>query len=457
MKRFYLVIVASTVLLSGCMMGPNYKRPATPLPGQFHGAAEPPSAGSIADKKWVTLFDDDTLKQLVNTALQHNFDLRIATERVEEARAQFGITHANQFPFLDGQANFTSVKSPVYGSEALSFLQVGAALSWELDFWGRLRRQTQAAQAQYLASEEGHRGAVVTLVATVMNTYFQLREQDLELEISRKTRDVANDNLRLVELRHQRGVVSGLDVRQAQQFLYTATAQVAAAERGIGQTEDALSLLLGGPPETQPRGKDLEQIPLPPELPAGLPSGLLARRPDIREAEQNLIAANAQIGAARALYFPQISLTASGGALSTTLKGLTSSGNRVYQVTPAALIPIFHWGQIQQQVRLSEAQERELLLVYQKSIYTALKEVSDALIGHDRIREQREQQQLLVDALTDSVRLSTQRYEGGLDSYLQVLDAQRNLFTGQLTLSELRLQELQSVTELYRALGGGWQ
>jgi NodT family efflux transporter outer membrane factor (OMF) lipoprotein len=459
-------LLIATVLLTGCAVGPNYKRPAVPLPDRYHGTTTPETAPSIADTKWADLFSDATLTEAVSAALKNNFDLRIAAERVTEARAQLGITRANLFPFLDGQASYNGVRQSSIGSFTFipagtnlssAYTQAGLSLSWETDVWGRYRRLTEAARAQYVATEEGRRAVVVSLVAEVMSTYFQLLEQDLELDISRKTRAAAEDNLRLVNLRHDRGAATGLEVRQAEQFLYTATAQIAAAERTIGQTEDALSLLQGAMPSNQRRTGTLEQVPRVPNLPPGLPSSLLVRRPDILQAEQNLVAANAQIGAARALYFPDISLTAFAGGQSRSLLALATAPARVYSVAPAALLPIFHAGQIRSQVRFSEAQEREMLVTYQRAIYTALREVSDALIAHDRTRQQRDQEELLVRALEDSVRLSTLRYKGGLDSYLQVLDAERNLFQGQLVLAQLHLQELLSVVQLYRALGGGWQ
>jgi len=452
--------------LAACTMGPNYRRPAVALPDQYRGAPTAAPAASIADTKWFDLFGDDALKQLISTALEHNFDLRIAAERAAQARAQLGITRAGQFPFVNAQAQFTSNRSSSIGSFpfiqpganlSASYTQIGGALSWEIDLFGRLRRLTESAAAQYLATEEGRRGVVVSLVSDVMETWFQLLEQDLELDISRKTSDIANDNLRLVNLRHDRGAASGLDVAQAEQLLYTATAQIAAAERAIAQTENALSLLLAEAPAARPRTQALNQVPVPPVLPPGLPSALLERRPDIRQAEQNLISANAQIGAARALYFPQISLTAFVGAQSRALERIVTAPARMDSAGPSALIPVFHAGQIRSGVRFSEAQQREMLLAYQKAIYSALREVSDALVGHDRTREQRAGQEQLVRALSESVRLSTFRYQGGLDSYLQVLDAQRNLFQGQLALAQLRLLELRSVVQLYRALGGGWQ
>jgi len=465
-REITLVCFLSFVTLCGCTMGPNYKRPQMALPGEFRGAAagSTPTA-SIADTKWQNLFPDPVLTQIVTAALEHNFDLQIAAQRAQEARAQLGITRANQYPFLDAQAGFGAQRFSSIGATPEiptgvtlknSYTTLGAALSWELDIWGRLRRLTEAARATYLASEEGRRAVSVSLISDVMDTYFQLLEQDLELEISHETEAIAQDSLKLVELRHRQGAASALDVRQAEQLLYTAGAQSAAAERAIAQSENLLSLLEGSAPAAQARGRKLEEIAIPLQMPAGQPSDLLERRPDIREAEQTLIAANAQIGAARALYFPQISLSAFAGGQSRALLELASGPARMYSASAGATQAIFHAGQIRNQVRFSEAQQREMLITYQRSIYTALREVADALIGFDRLREQRSQEEKLVNTLEETVRLSELRYRGGLDSYLQVLDAQRNLFSGQLVLAQLRLQERVSVVQLYRSLGGGW-
>ena len=463
-------LAAATLVLTSCAIGPNYKRPAVAVPPAFRD--EPATAGaggqnaSIADSKWTELFHDDTLNQLVTSALQRNFDLRQAAERVEQARAQFGITRANQFPFLDAQAFFNANRQSTIGtvrfipsgtSLSVAYSQIGAALSWELDVWGRLRRLTESARAQYLATEEARRGVVVSLVSEVSTDYFQLLELDLELDISQRTRQAAEESLRITQLRRERGAASGLDVRQAEQLLYTATAQIEAVQRNIAQTENAISLLLADAPAGQPRGRALNEVPVPPSVPAGLPSALLERRPDIRQAEQNLVAANAQVGAARALYFPQIALTAFAGGQSRALSQIASGSAALLSATPEVVQPIFRAGQIRNQVRLTEAQKRELVVNYERTIYTALREVADALVGFERLRTQREQQENLVRALTDAVRLSTLRYRGGLDSYLQVLDARRTLFSGELVLAQLRLQERLSVVQLYRALGGGWQ
>lgn len=463
----HLSVALAALVLAGCTIGPNYKRPQVAVPGTFRGAPEAPaSETSLADTKWDALFADDTLNGLIRTALERNFDARIAAERVQQARAQLGITRAEQFPFVDAQAQFTASRQsslgglrfvPVGTNLSASFTQIGAALSWEVDLWGRLRRLTEAARARYLASEEGRHAVRVALVADVTNAYFQLLEFELELEISRKTRDAAAESLRIVQLRREQGAASGLDVRQAEQLIRTATTQVEAVERGIGQTENLLSFLLGSTPSAQPRGRRLDQIAVPPEVPAGLPSSLLERRPDIRSAEQSLIAANAEIGAARALFFPQISLNAFAGGQTRALTQIASAPARVYSLAPAAILPLFRAGQIRSQVRLTEAQQRELLVAYEQSIYNGLREVSDALIGYSRTRAQRAEQEELVRALEDTVRLSNLRYKGGLDSYLQVLDAQRNLFSGELGLAQLRLAERLSVVQLYRSLGGGWQ
>jgi multidrug efflux system outer membrane protein len=462
--RLCAIVVA--LALAGCTLGPNYKRPVTALPDQFRGASMPADSGSLADRKWADLFQDDVLHQLINAALEHNFDVRIAAEHVLEARANLGVTRANQFPLSSGEVGFTSQRTsklssafpfPAGASPNVSYTAVSGSVAWDLDLWGRLRRLTEAARAQYLASEEGRRAVIVSLVGDVTDAYFSLIESDRELAIANDTRDVANNGLRLTQVRHDRGAASSLDIYQAQQLLFTATSQIASTQRQIGETEDALSLLTGETPHEIVRTAKLEEIPLPPELPAGMPSGLLARRPDIRQMEQNLVAANAQIGAVRASYFPDISLTAMYGQQSRELLNLMTGPARAFTVAPATLFPIFRAGQIRSAIRLTEAQEREALIDYQKAVYTALRDVSDALINHDRTRAQRGEEEKLVGALNETVRVATMRYQGGLDSYLQVLEAQRDLFQGQLTLSQLRLQELQSVVQLYRALGGGWQ
>lgn len=458
------LLAVSLAALVACMAGPNYHRPQESLPSQFRNAPSAVNAASIADTKWVDLFHDDALTQLVQTALRQNFDVRIAAERVLEASAQVGLTRSQLYPTVDLPAEFVASQSSAIGSFPFpggkpfktAYTQAGLSFSWEIDLWGRVRRLTEAARAQYLATEEAQQGVRLSLIADVMTSYFALREQDLELEIARQTRDAAQDSLRLVQLRRERGAASGLEVHQAEQFLYTATAQIASTERAINESENALSLLLGRAPAAIPRGAGLEQLTGPPELPPGLPAALVERRPDIRLAEENLVAANAQIGAARALFFPQISITGFAGGQSRALANLLTAPARMVSIAPAATLPIFHAG-LRAGLHLTEAQQREMLLAYEKTIYGALREVSDTLVAHEKSHEQRQEEEKLVTALSESVRLSNLRYRGGLDSYLQVLDAERNLFGGQLALAQLRLIELQSVVQLYRALGGGWQ
>jgi multidrug efflux system outer membrane protein len=435
------------------------------VPDSYRGAA-PSAAASLADAKWPDVFPDDTLKRLISTAIEHNFDLALASERIEEARARYRIAGANQYPFVYADAQAVGTQTSIIGSAvnpsstkpvAVTYAQAGAALSWELDLWGRIRRLKESARADYLATEEARRGIMVSLIGDVAGGYFTLRERDLELQIARGTHEIADRNLRLIRLRHEHGAATGLDVHQGEQFLYLATVREASVERDIGQAENALSLLLGGLPGDIPRGKPIESFALPPQLPPGLPSSLIGRRPDIREAEQKLISANAQIGAAKANYFPQISLTAALGGQSRALTELFTAPARYWTLAPNALLPIFTAGQVRVAVRLTEAQEREMLSSYQKTIYTAFREVSDALIRYDRTREQSGQQDRLVEALTETTRLATLRYQGGADSYLQVLSAESDLFQAQLAQAQLRLQELLAYVDFYRALGGGWQ
>ena len=457
--------MALALLLAGCTVGPNYKRPSVPMPDQYRGGAGS-TAASLADARWPQTFPDDTLQRLISTALEHNFDLALATERIQEARARYRIAGANQYPFVYAGVEAVGSQTSLIGAavnpvttptQSVTYSQVGAALSWELDLWGRIRRLKESARADYLATEEARRGVVVSLVGDVAGGYFTLRERDLELEIARATRQIAEHNLKLIGLRHDHGAATGLDVHQAEQFLYLATVREASVERDIGQAENALSLLLGSLPGDIPRGKPIESFALPPQLPPGLPSSLIDRRPDIREAEQKLISANAQIGAAKAYYFPQISLTGAFGGQSRALTELFTAPARYWTLEPGAVLPIFTAGQVRVAVRLTEAQKREMLIGYQKTVYTSFREVSDALIGYDRTRQQRSQQDRLVEALKETTRLATLRYQGGADSYLQVLSAESDLFQAQLAQAQLRLQELLAFVEFYRALGGGWQ
>jgi NodT family efflux transporter outer membrane factor (OMF) lipoprotein len=464
-KRVAFTLLAGPVLAS-CVLGPNYKRPAIETPAAYRGATSAqPGPESITDLKWFELFRDDQLTQLVSTALKQNFDLRIAAERVLQARAAYGITRADQFPQVDASASVNAARASQIGANrgipsgvdtSVSYVQAGFSLGWELDVWGRLRRLSESARAHYLASEEARHGVITTLVADVADTYLALRALDHELEIAERTRDVATNSLQLVEVRRTGGVASGLDVRQAEQLLYTATGQIASLERDITQAENALSLLLGQLPGDVARGHPFDAFQVPPSIPAGLPSALLERRPDIRQAEQQLIAANAQIGAAKAEYFPRISLTGFLGVQSRALTDLLTGPAGLASASVGAIAPIFNAGRTRANVQLTEAIQREAVVNYQRVIYTAFRDVSDSLVGYTKTSQQRTEQERLVEALRGAVQLSTERYQTGLESYLPVLDAQRNLFDGALELTRIRQRELSAIVQLYRALGGGW-
>jgi multidrug efflux system outer membrane protein len=335
--------------------------------------------------------------------------------------------------------------------------QTQAAVAWELDFWGKFRRATEAARAQLVASEWGRRAVVTTLVSQVANAYFGLRALDLEAEISRRTLASRQESLRLTQVRERGGVTSLIDVRQAEQLVYGAAGEIAALEREIAQQENFLSVLLGQNPGPIDRGLDLTDEPQPPAVPAGLPSTLLTRRPDIQQSEQQLVAANAQIGVARAAYFPSIPLTASGGFESTALSALFAGSNAVWTAAVGATVPVFTAGRTRSQVALAQARYDEAVVSYQQTIRQAFREVADSLVGYSKTREFLQQQALLRDSAQDARRLAQIRYEGGAASYLEVLDAETRLFVAELGLTEAQLGELSALVEIYRALGGGWQ
>src|SRR5580692_1632431 len=378
MTRLRILLAPMALFLTSCAIGPNYTRPQVTAPTQFRGAQPAVApADSIANLSASDLFHDPTLTALLKTALSQNNDLHIAVERVLEARSQYGITRSAIFPSLDVTGEYAATRTSSVGSFtfippglnlAASYTQTGFALSWEADIWGRLRRLTESARAQFLATEEARHGVISTIIADVTSNYLNLLELDMELEIARNTREAAQKGLELIDLRHQRGAATGLDIRQAQELLYTATAQIAETEREIGETENAISLLLGQNPGEIQRGTKLSEVPEIVTIPVGLPSDLLARRPDIREAEQALISANAQIGAAKALWFPQITLTGFLGGQSRSLSGLFTGPGRQWSLVPVADLSIFNAGRIRSNVHLTEATEREMVASYQKAI-----------------------------------------------------------------------------------------
>jgi multidrug efflux system outer membrane protein len=437
---------------------------------QTFRAPEPlpvPQAASFADLKWWEVFKDPNLQQLIKTALQQNYDLRDAVARVEEARANLGITRSDQFPQVSASGNVQFTRLSRNGQFPLPASLVpsqnrnwGEAslnlLSFEVDLWGRLRRATEAARANLLSADENRKAVITTLVSDVATQYFTLRELDYELEISARTLATRRESLQLTQVRQGGGVATRLDLRQAEQLVDTAAETIPTLQQQIEQTENQVSLLLGkNPGEVIREGKFNEEL-FPPEVPAGLPSALLERRPEIREAEQNLIAQNANIGVAKAAYFPQLSLSGFLGGQSTQLSSLFSGAHSAWTFVPQVSQPIFTAGRLRSNVRLAQAQRDSALIQYEQTIQTAFTEVSNALIAHQRVRESRVQQEALVAALQDRKQLAYARYVGGVDTQLNALDADRDLLTAELDLRQIRLNELLSVVQLYRALGGGW-
>jgi multidrug efflux system outer membrane protein len=438
-------------------------------PETFRGASAAvpaDAAGSIADMKWFEVFQDPQLQQLVRTALAENYDLREAAARVEAARASLGVTRADQFPTVGATADLTTLKFssggqfPLpagfsterrYGSVALNLL------SFEVDMFGRLRRATEAGRANLVASEAARKAVTTTLVGDVANAYLNLLELDSELEIARRTLSSREDSLRLIRLRQEGGLSTRLDLRQAEQLVYTAKQTIPNTEKLVEQTENQISLLLGKNPGPITRGRLLKEQELPVSVPAGLPSNLLERRPDIVVAEQNLISANAMIGVARAAYFPRITLTGYLGTQSSALNSLFTGPTRTWQFVPQVSQPIFNAGRNRSNVRLAKAQQQVALVQYERAIQTAFREVSDSLIAYRKVKEVLEQQELLLTTLKDRSDLAYVRYKGGVDTLFSALDADRDLFAAELAVAQTRRDEIQSLVQLYKALGGGWQ
>jgi multidrug efflux system outer membrane protein len=458
-----LIVVLICGMFAGCKVGPNYHRPLVQAPPTYRDLQANPQlqaqAASYADLPWWQVFQDPRLQELIRTALKQNYDLQLATERINAARAELAITRSNLFPQVQGNGNFTGGKESNFQSK-FNFLTLAADATFQVDLFGRLRRATEAARAQLLATDAARQTVILTLVSDVASDYFALLELDLQLQITNETVKTQIDSVKLTTLRLQHGVATKLDVLQAQQVLDTANAAVPDLERQIAQEENAISILLGNYPQDVPRGLPLIEQPLPPEVPPGLPSTIIERRPDIREAEQNLIAANAEIGVAKAQFFPQISLTGSGGGAfgrSSVFSSLMSSQVGVWSYGAQVSQPIFTGGALKGNLYLAKSQDRQALILYQQSIQQAFGDVSDALIGYQKFHEVRVAQETSVKDLQDSVDTSLVRYRGGITTYLEVLDGQRSLYTAELTLAQARGDEYQSLVQLYRALGGGWR
>jgi multidrug efflux system outer membrane protein len=455
--------MAVALLLTGCTVGPNYKRPQVTSPAVYRGLApnaDQNTTASLGDEKWWTVFQDEELQKLIRIGLAENYDVRIAAARILQAQAILGITRADQFPTITGGAAAVNERIPqnvINRGIETSANSVNLSMAWELDFWGKFRRATEAARADLLATEWGQRAVITTLVANLAAAYFQLRELDLELQISNTALASRQESLRLVKVRAAGGVVSEMDVHQSEQLVYEAGASIPDLERRIEQQENFISILMGRNPDAVMRGKAITEIPFPPSPPPGLPSTLLERRPDIQAAELTLVAANARIGVAKAAYFPQISLTAIGGYQSSALTSLFTGPAGLWSFGGQLTQPIFTGGRIRSGVRLAEGVNQEALLVYQRTIQEAFREVSDALVAYRKNQEFREQQNLLTVAAQQASVLSQSRYAGGVTSYLEVLDSDTRYLSAQLTLAQADLNERLALVQLYDSLGGGWQ
>src|SRR5438552_5894251 len=467
-KRFTVAAVVIS-LLAGNMAGQKkYERPLVKTPDTFRGAnaVAPTDQTSIGDLKWFEVFKDEELQKLVRTAFVQNYDLRAAVARINAARANLGLARSDQFPQFDASVDLATTRASRNGPVGASG-QAGRTrsfgsvllnlLNFELDVWGRLRQQTKAARAELRASEEDRKAVMTIVVGDVATGYFSLLELDSELDIDKRTLATREDSLRLIKLRQQGGVATMLDVRQAEELVYQASETIPDTERAIEQTENQISLLLGSNPGPITRGQALTQQPELPVVPAGLPSSLLDRRPDIRAAEENLAAQHALVYAAKAAYFPRISLTGLLGFQSNQLSSLFTGPSRAWTFVPQITQPIFTAGRLKSNVKFVKEQQELALVQYQQTIQTAFREVSDALVQYRKVKEIRTQQELLVTTLRDRSRLAYLRYQGGVDTLLNVLDADRDLFNAELSLTQTRRNELLSLVQLYKALGGGWQ
>jgi multidrug efflux system outer membrane protein len=466
-SRFRALLLAVVCLLASCKVGPNYCRPSVDVPDRYRADPAPesrPAERTIADLQWWELFRDEQLAGYIRTALENNYSLAAAAERVVEARERLRISRADLYPTVDGTANVrTDRLSPSAnalpdGSRTERFTYgVGLSTAWELDFWGRIRRANEAAFADLLASEESRREVYQALVTDVARVYLTLRELDLELEISRRTLGARQESVQITTARFDRGVTSEIDVRQAQALEAQAAASIPAIEARMQEQENLLAFLMAQNPRDLPRGLPLiDQLSVP-GVPAGLPAALLDRRPDIRLAEQSLKAENARVGEAKALLYPQISLTGDAGLQSAALNDLFSKDAGFWALPMGLVQPIFNAGRLDANVRAQQSRCRQAVLNYRSVIQQAFREVADALIRIQKTREFRAQAERLVEVTTAGSKLSKTRYEGGVTTYLEVLDSDRSQFEAEIQLAQSRLAEMIAIVDLYRALGGGWE
>jgi outer membrane protein, multidrug efflux system len=451
MRKLATVFLAM-IFLMGCTVGPNYHRPPVDIPQVYQNEAPDQTSSSIGDEKWFEVFQDQALQNLIRTAIAQNYDLRIAASRILQAQEQLGITRSDQYPKVGANVGYTSQRFPGF---SFSYTQLLGLFNWDVDFWGKYRRATEAARANLLAAEWNQREVISTIVSSVAMAYFQLLELDAELEISRNTMASRNQSLRLTRIEEQGGTVSLLDVSQAQVLVETAAEAIPENELLISQQEDLISTLMGENPHNIPRGRPLTEQPLPVTIPAGLPSRLIERRPDIRRAEQQLIAFNAQIGVARAAFFPSLPLTESAGAESPALAQLFTTP--AWTLATPLTQQIFTAGQLRSNLRFAQAQREESVLSYQQTIQQAFRQVSDALIAYRKSGEFLEHQEALTNAAQQAANISEIRFRGGVTNYLEVLTNETNYFSAELNLARAQLNERLALVQLYIALGGGWE
>ncbi len=481
MRRALLAALAAG-LAGACAVGPSYHRPDVGTPTTYR----PPSAtadsmrpfydslrasrestvteptiaiDSIANLDWFDLLQDPELRKLVETAIAQNRDVRVALATISEFRAQYGATRGALFPRIDLNA-FGGTQKGVFGSFAVAtkfdVLSATADLQWELDFWGRIRRATEAAKSDMLSREENQRAVVLTLVSDVATAYLELRELDVDLEISKRTLASNEETLRLARRRFEQGLISELDVRQFESEVASPAARVADFERQIVQKEDQISVLVGRNPGSVPRGRALTETLAPLSIPAGLPASLLDRRPDVRQAEQDLHAAMARIGAAKGELMPKFTLTGQYGTQSQDVNDLFNSNTEIYQLFGGVSMPLFTGGQVGKQVDVARARTEQARYRYEQTILLALQDVNDALVGVRATRDVTTAQERQTGALRAAYRLADERYQNGISNYLDVLDAQRNLFAAELSLASAQRQQMVAAVQLYKALGGGW-
>ena len=466
------------IAITGCKVGPNYKRPLVTMPAAYRGAPELTSTGTpLGAEKYTSVFTDPVLQALIAEALKNNYDVKIAADRVLEQQAEVGVTKAGQYPTVSiggtydavalpggllsglGNSNGNSNSNGANNNQGHTNIYTGGlttSVAWNLDFWGYYRRQTEAARAYLRATQWAQQTTYSTLVENVATSYYQLRTLDAELTITQNELKARKDSLELTQKLEAGGSDSLVDVRQAEELAYTAEAQIPDLERQISQQENSLCILLGRAPGPIARGLPIEQAPHPTAVPVGLPSDLLERRPDIRRAEELLVQANANIGVAKAQFFPQLSLSGTGGTSTSQLKGIVESKNLYYYAVGSVSQPIFEGGKLTNNLHYAKAEDQELVDTYRQTIAGALRDVDNALVAYSKTREYREKQEKQTDATRDAVRLARMRYQAGATSYLEVLTNDANLYSSELTLKAAQQQEALSLVQLYNALGGGW-